>query len=49
MRSLEPRETSLVALFLLHDAQGIPPLVIGEDVDEVGFAVGGSQGDESGK
>ena len=49
VRGLQPREATLLTLFLLHDAQGVPALVVGEDVDEVGFTVGGVQGGESGE
>jgi hypothetical protein len=49
MRGLEPREATFLSLFLLHDAQCVPALIVGEDVDKVGLTVGGGQGGESGE
>ena len=48
--SLEPGEATFLALFLLDDAHCVPALVVGEDVDEVGFTVGGvREGGEAGE
>ena len=48
--SLEPGEAAFLSLFLLDDAQRVPALVVGEDVDEVGFTVGGGrEGGEAGQ
>ena len=35
IRRLKPREASFFALFALHDAQGVPPLIVGVDEKEI--------------
>ena len=46
MRCLEPGEARFLSLFLLDDAEGVPALVVGEDIDEVRLTVGGEEGAE---
>ena len=49
VRRLKPRVAALVAVFALHDAHGIPALVVGVDEEKVGRARGGGAARERGE